>query len=205
MAGRSKGARDKVLADFADNVVRMAKINLGKTFTATNSRGKSYKKRIDNTGRLRSSIDYKLVTRDEDGRFSKASLDFTMLDYGLEVDSGRKAGTGISEEGQQSIIKWIKSKPLRIRDINNADPSKRGRFKTFKDAEQKATAIKGIAYAISRNIKENGIAATNFFTNPYKDKEIETWNSLQLYVADETVDYISLQIDLLNANSTKKS
>ena len=36
MAGRVKGARDKVLADFADNVVRLAQINVGKTYTAKN-------------------------------------------------------------------------------------------------------------------------------------------------------------------------
>jgi len=80
MGDRVKGARDKALADFADNVVRLAKINIGKTYTAKNSRGKSYKKRIDNSGKLRNSITSELKTRTEDGRFSKGFIIFKMLE-----------------------------------------------------------------------------------------------------------------------------
>ena len=79
MAGRVKGARDKVLADFADNVVRLAQINVGKTYTAKNSKGKSYKKRIDNSGNLRKSITSELKTKTKDGRFSKGFIIFKML------------------------------------------------------------------------------------------------------------------------------
>ena len=72
---QKQSMRAKVLADFADNVVRLSKINLGKTYTATNARGKKYKKRIDNSGNLRNSIEAKVKQRnDENGRFEKANI-----------------------------------------------------------------------------------------------------------------------------------
>tara|TARA_R110000803_G_scaffold49664_2_gene103321 strand:- start:428 stop:1021 length:594 start_codon:yes stop_codon:yes gene_type:complete len=197
MAGRPIGKKDTILQDFADNVVRLSKINLGKTYTAKNSRGKSYKKRIDNTGNLRKSVNYKLETRDEDGRFSKGTLAFTMLDYGIEVDEGREPG---SEVDISALVSWIKSKPLRLRDL------KTGKYRTFKNSKQRNSAINGVAYLISRNIKNNGLAPTNFFTNPFKDNQGKAWEAMQALTADQTVDNISFKIDLINArNSTQKS
>jgi hypothetical protein len=196
MAGRVKGARDKVLADFADNVVRLAQINVGKTYTAKNSKGKSYKKRIDNSGNLRKSITSELKTTTKDGRFSKGFIIFKMLEYGFNVDKGRRAGKGVPP---QVLIDWIKKKPLRIRDL------KTGRFKTFKNAEQKATAIKGLAYVINRKIKKYGIPATNFFTDAYESQEEKLFSQLQEAIAQDNIDYISSQIDTIDANSTKKS
>ena len=196
MAGRVKGARDKVLADFADNVVRLAKINVGKTYTAKNSRGKSYKKRIDNSGNLRNSITSELKTKTKDGRFSKGFIIFKMLEYGFNVDKGRRAGKGVPP---QVLIDWIKKKPLRIRDL------KTGRFKTFKNAEQKATAIKGLAYVINRKIKKYGIPATNFFTDAYDSQEEKLFSQLQEAISQDNIEYIESQIDLLNVNSTQKS
>lgn len=196
MAGRVKGARDKVLADFADNVVRLAQINVGKTYTAKNSKGKSYKKRIDNSGNLRKSITSELKTTTKDGRFSKGFIIFKMLEYGFNVDKGRRAGKGVPP---QVLIDWIKKKPLRIRDL------KTGRFKTFKNAEQKATAIKGLAYVINRKIKKYGIPATNFFTDAYESQEEKLFSQLQEAIAQDNIDYISSQIDTIDANSTQKS
>ena len=190
------GFRNNILADFADNVVRLAKINVGKTYTAKNSRGKSYKKRIDNTGNLRNSISSELKVRTEDGRFSKGFIIFKMLEYGINVDKGRKAGKGVPP---QVLVNWIKKKPLRLRDLET------GRFKTFKTDKQKLNAINGLAYVINRNIKKNGIPATNFFTDPFKDKEKKFYNQLQEAAAQDNIEYISLQIDLINANRTKKS
>lgn len=190
------GFRNNILADFADNVVRLAKINVGKTYTAKNSRGKSYKKRIDASGNLRKSISSEFKTRTEDGRFSKGFIIFKMLEYGLNVDKGRRAGKGVPP---QVLVNWIKKKPLRLRDL------KTGKFKSFKTAKQKLNAINGLAYVINRNIKKNGIPATNFFSYPFKDKEKKFYNQLQEAVAQDNIEYISLQIDLINANRTKKS
>jgi len=196
MAGRVKGNRDKVLADFADNVVRLAKINVGKTYTAKNSRGKSYKKRIDASGNLRKSISSELKTKTKDGRFSKGFIIFKMLEYGINVDKGRKAGKGVPP---QVLVNWIKKKPLRMRDL------KTGKFKSFKTAKQKENAINGLAYIINRKIKKFGIPATNFFTDPLESQEKKFYNQLQEAVAQDNIEYISAQIDLINANRTQKS
>ena len=187
--------RGKVLADFADDVVRLSKINLGKTYTAKNSRGKSYKKRIDNSGNLRNSIKAKVKQRnDKTGRFEKANIVWSMLDYGLTVDRGRKAGKGIPSE---PLIDWIKSKPLRIRDLDS------GKFKTFKTSEQRDTAIKGLAYVISRNAKENGIAPTNFFTDVFNSNKNKYFNEIHEDIAQDQIDYINTQLDKIsNGTST---
>ncbi len=191
MGDRVKGARDKALADFADNVVRLAKINIGKTYTAKNSRGKSYKKRIDNSGKLRNSITSELKTRTEDGRFSKGNIIFKMLEYGLNVDKGRRAGKGVPP---QVLIDWIKKKPLRIRDLQT------GSF-----VKQTESRVKGLAYVINRKIKKYGIPATNFFTDAYESQEDKFMAEMQEAIAQDNLEYISTQIDTINANSTKKS
>jgi len=191
MGDRVKGARDKALADFADNVVRLAKINIGKTYTAKNSRGKSYKKRIDNSGKLRNSITSELKTRTEDGRFSKGFIIFKMLEYGLNVDKGRRAGKGVPP---QALIDWIKKKPLRIRDLET------GSF-----VKQTESRVKGLAYVINRKIKKYGIPATNFFTDAYESQEDKFVAEMQEAIAQDNLEYISTKIDTINANSTKKS
>lgn len=196
MGDRVKGARDKALADFADNVVRLAKINIGKTYTAKNSRGKSYKKRIDNSGKLRNSITSELKTRTEDGRFSKGYVIFKMLEYGIYVDKGRKAGTGVSEQGQQSLMNWIRKKPLRMRDTREG---KEGQF-----LKMTQSRVKGLAFVISRSIKENGLKPTNFFTDVYESQETKFIAEMQEAIAQDNVEYIKTQIDTINANSTKK-
>ena len=191
MGDRVKGARDKALADFADNVVRLAKINIGKTYTAKNSRGKSYKKRIDSSGKLRNSITSELKTRTEDGRFSKGYIIFKMLEYGLNVDKGRRAGKGVPP---QVLIDWIKKKPLRIRDLET------GSF-----VKQTESRVKGLAYVINRKIKKYGIPATNFFTDAYESQEDKFMAEMQEAIAQDNLEYISTKIDTINANSTKKS
>ena len=197
MAGRVKGNRDKVLADFADNVVRLAKINVGKTYTAKNSRGKSYKKRIDASGNLRKSITSELKTKTKDGRFSKGFIIFKMLEYGFNVDKGRKAGTGVSREGQQSIMKWIRKKPLKMRDTREG---KKGQFLKMTESREK-----GLAFVISRNIKKRGLKPTNFFTDAYESQEEKLFSQLQEAIAQDNIDYIESQIDTIDANRTQKS
>jgi len=193
MGDRVKGARDKALADFADNVVRLAKINIGKTYTAKNSRGKSYKKRIDSSGKLRNSITSELKTRTDDGRFSKGFIIFKMLEYGLNVDKGRRAGKGVPP---QALIDWINQRPpkIRLRD------QKTGSF--IKKTESR---VKGLAYVINRKIKKYGIPATNFFTDAYESQEDKFMAEMQEAIAQDNLEYISTKIDTINANSTKKS
>jgi hypothetical protein len=177
--------RAKVLADFADNVVRLSKINIGKTYTAYNSKGKPYKKRIDSSGKLRKSIKAQVKQRNDDtGQFEKARIVFSMLKYGIYVDKGRKRGKGIP---MQPLIDWINKKPLKIRDLET------GSF--IKKTESR---VKGLAYVISRNAKRYGIPATNFFTDAYNSQEKKFYDQLQEAIANDQLQYISQQLDLLD-------
>ena len=114
-----------------------------------------------------------------------------MLEYGLNVDKGRRAGKGVPP---QALIDWIKKKPLRIRDLET------GSF-----VKQTESRVKGLAYVINRKIKKYGKPATNFFTDAYESQEDKFMAEMQEAIAQDNTQYISTQIDTINANSTKKS
>ena len=114
-----------------------------------------------------------------------------MLEYGFNVDKGRRAGKGVPP---QVLIDWIKKKPLRIRDL-----------KTGSFVKQTESRVKGLAYVINRKIKKYGIPATNFFTDAYDSQEEKLFSQLQEAIAQDNIDYIESQIDTIDANSTQKS
>ena len=189
MADRQKGFRDQVLQDFADNVVRLAKINTGRTFKAQRANGQFYQKRINSSGRLKNSISSELKLRTEDGRFSKGFVIFKMLEYGLAVDQGRKKGKGIP---MKPLINWINKKPLKIRDLET------GAF-----IKKTKSRVRGLAYVISMNAKKKGIKPTNFFTDAYESSEEKFYLQFQEAIAQENIDYISSQLDTIqNGTST---
>jgi len=192
MGSRVKGIRDEVLKDFADKVIEKAQLNLGvvKSYRSK-ATGKTYRKRLDASKRLRNSLDGEVKVRAKDGRFVKGFVSFKMLDYGNIVDKGRKAGKGISEAGQKSVIEWIKKKPLKLRDAD-------GKFVKLTDAR-----LKGMAYVISRNMKKYGKEPTNFFTDAYNSQEESLFEAMQDRIADDQIDYIGTQLDIIsNGTST---
>ena len=191
MGSRVKGIRDEVLKDFADKVIQKAQLNLGvvKSYRSK-ATGKTYRKRLDASKRLRNSLASEVKVRAKDGRFVKGFVSFEMLDYGQVVDKGRKAGKGISEAGQKSVIEWIKKKPLKLRDAD-------GKFVKLTDAR-----LKGMAYVISRNMKKYGKEPTNFFTDAYNSQEELLFESLQDRIADDQIDYIGTQLDIISSNGT---
>ena len=192
MGSRVKGIRDEVLKDFADKVIEKAQLNLGvvKSYRSK-ATGKTYRKRLDASKRLRNSLASKVKVRAEDGRFVKGFVTFKMLDYGQVVDKGRKAGKGISEAGQKSVIEWIKKKPLKLRDAD-------GKFVKLTDAR-----LKGMAYVISRNMKKYGKEPTNFFTDAYNSQEESLFEAMQEAIAQDQIDYIDTQLDTIsNGTST---
>lgn len=192
MGSRVKGIRDEVLKDFADKVIEKAQLNLGvvKSYRSK-ATGKTYRKRLDASKRLRNSLASELKVRAEDGRFVKGFVTFKMLDYGQVVDKGRKAGKGISEAGQKSVIEWIKKKPLKLRDAD-------GKFVKLTDAR-----LKGMAYVISRNMKKYGKEPTNFFTDAYNSQEESLFEAMQEAIAQDQIDYIDTQLDTIsNGTST---
>ena len=192
MGSRVKGIRDEVLKDFADKVIEKAQLNLGvvKSYRSK-ATGKTYRKRLDASKRLRNSLASELKVRAEDGRFVKGFVTFKMLDYGEVVDKGRKAGKGISKAGQKSVIEWIKKKPLKLRDAD-------GKFVKLTDAR-----LKGMAYVISRNMKKYGKEPTNFFTDAYNSQEESLFEAMQEAIAQDQIDYIDTQLDTIsNGTST---
>ena len=191
MGSRVKGIRDEVLKDFADKVIEKAQLNLGvvKSYRSK-ATGKTYRKRLDASKRLRNSLASELKVRAKDGRFVKGFVSFEMLDYGQVVDKGRKAGKGISEAGQKSVIEWIKKKPLKLRDAD-------GKFVKLTDAR-----LKGMAYVISRNMKKYGKEPTNFFTDAYTSQEELLFEAMQDRIADDQIDYIGTQLDIISSNGT---
>jgi len=135
----------KVLDKFGTRTIKLAKINVGAYRTVNGKR-----RRIDNSGTLRKSLQY-------DTRVSKTGKSFefsiSMEDYGENVDHGRKPGKGIP---LAPLFKWIKTKPIRARDL-----------KTNSFVKQTESRVKSLAFLINRKIKEDGIAATNFLSNPF--------------------------------------
>lgn len=187
--GRIKGRADEILEEFAERVNKLARINLGATYTEKGSNGKIYRKRIDSSGKLKNSIDYTLETRGDDGKFSRGILNFEMLEYGLYVDRGRKRGKGIPIN---PLVKWIKKKPLRIRDLET------GGFIKATDAR-----VRSLAFLISRKAKMKGIKATNFFTEPLNDEFPKYAQKLTDAAGDDYLSDLDERIDTFNKPKTK--
>lgn len=152
----------KELDNFGKRVVKLAKINLG---------AKRNGKVIDSSGTLRRSLDYDLEVF-KSGNFS---FSIEMEDYGVNVDKGRRKGKA---PPTAPILKWIKSKPVRLRDL------KTGSF--IKQTESK---LKGLAFVIARKIKREGITATNFLTDPF-EQEFKK-------LSDDLLNAFDLDIDTL--------
>ena len=148
----------KVLDLFGDKVTHQARVNLEL-------------KKKNNSKDLWKSIAYHVqVSKTTVGSFE---FDIVMEDYGEWVDKGRKPGKGVPPE---ALYKWIKTKPVRLRDL------KTGQF--VKSTESK---IKSLAFLINRKIKEEGIAATNFLSDPF--------NKYFPKLPDDLIEAFSLDVD----------
>jgi hypothetical protein len=185
--GRIMGRADVMMEEFAERINKLARLNLGATYTAKNHEGRTYRKRIDSSGKLKNSLGFKIDTRGEDGKFTKANLTFEMLQYGIYVDRGRKAGKGIP---MNPLINWIKKKPLRIRDM------KTGAFITATDSR-----VKSLAYLISRKAKMKGIKPTNFFSEPFNDEFPKFTQRMAEAVSEEYIEDIDERVNNINLKS----
>jgi len=135
---------EQILDNFGERVTRLAKINIGRTVTINGKRRK-----IDNTGKLRESIGYETEVNP-----NSFALSIEMEEYGVNVDRGRKPGKGIPVD---VLKEWIRQKPIRLRDL------KTGEFKPkTKSSEDQ------LSFLINRKIREKGIEATNFMTEPFE-------------------------------------
>ena len=166
----------KVLNEFGSDVTRLAKINIGATRVV-----KGKRRRIDNTGTLRKSIDYNIHVSKGGKSFE---FNIEMQDYGENVDKGRRPGKGIPPA---EVFRWIKSKPIRIRDLET------GSF-----LRASPSRIKSLGFLINRKIKEEGIAATNFLSEPFRKEFKNLPNELIEAFALDVEEFLEFSLDELN-------
>jgi len=163
---------ETALRNFAERVVRATKINLGATQSIKGNDGKVKRRRIDNTGALRNGFGYDLGVYPNSFYLAFTSLEYQ--EYGKFQDFG-VSGTqykvptpiannsfsfkseGVGRDMQESILQWMKTKPVRLRDVGT------GKFKKSSQAQYNS-----VAYLIARSIKRKGIAQTLFFYQPFK-------------------------------------
>lgn len=96
------------------------------------------------TGNLYKSIEVEYDT-------SKDTIVISMLDYWQNVNDGRKPGKYVPIK---PLMEWIRHKGFNKN-------KKTGKFQKFN--------IKGMAFAVSKNIQKFGIAPTNFYDDAFVD------------------------------------
>lgn len=122
---------------FGDNVIHRAKFYL--------------KRRKINTkkGTLSDSLGFKVKVYPS----GALEMDFSAVDYMPFVEEGREPG---KMPPPKAIAKWIKIKPIRLRDAT-------GKFKSKTEAN-----INSAAFGIAMHIKSYGIKPTWFFRDAFK-------------------------------------
>lgn len=160
---------EMVLRQFAERVIKAARLNLGATRTITYNDGKKKRRRQVSTGKLKNSLDYSLLTG------VHLLMSFTMEDYGKYLDEGVsglkhkvKGGSRFAFGGKQppkgSIRTWMAQKKVRLRDVKtNSFKSLQGMSDKQKDKEYDRAA-----FLISRSIKQRGIPKSEFFQEPFR-------------------------------------
>lgn len=170
------------LQTFVDEVVRLAKIEIGAKRKARRSNGKIYYKRIDNTGTLRNSLRGEVKAMP-----NSFEADILMEEYGEWVDKGRgRTRGGGTGKVKEDIYNWIKNKPIRLRDAN-------GNFAKVKDYK-----IRSLAYVIARKIHKKGIEPTNFLTDPFERKFKDLPQEIIEAYGLDVEDFLRFTIDKLN-------
>ena len=167
------------LDNYSKELVKLLKIEIGRNRTRNYKSG-SYSSPIDNTGKLRQSIE--AISKD-----SSKSIRFNIManDYGLAVDGGSSK----RQPAVDDLIDWIRSKPIRIRDS-------KGRFVTATDYR-----VRGLAYAIAKKIGRQGIQPTGFIQDAI-NQSLDKLNKLGAAVGED----VSLNLDdiLIKAGYVKK-
>ena len=195
---RVKGAADKIMENFGERVLKLSRINLGRTYQGTRPNGKRYRKRIDNSGILKSSLGYDLKMRGEDGRFVAGTIVFKMADYGRFVDQGQKGTKSTYRKSKKSpyrrkkqppssfLEKWVDKKIKRIQDLES------GGF-----VKKTPAKVKSLAYLIGRSIKHHGIEATHFFSDPLESESAKLADVLSEAVGTDYANAVAQEFETL--------
>jgi hypothetical protein len=111
---------------------------------------------------------------------SKDAIVISMLDYWQNVNDGRKPGKYVPIK---PLMEWIRHKGFNKN-------KKTGKFQKFN--------IKGMAFAVSKNIQKFGIAPTNFYDDAFVDfiKDYEDGPLMALGV--DVQDFFAKIIDPTN-------
>lgn len=152
---------ERVLRQFAERVIKAARLNLGATRTITYNDGKKKRRRQVSSGKLKDSLDYDITTG------VHLLMSFTMEDYGKYIDEGVSGtkykvpnGSRFGFDGKQppkgSIRTWMAQKKVKARDL-----------KTNSFVKQTEANLNSAAFLISRSIKQRGIPKSEFFQAPF--------------------------------------
>lgn len=177
------------LHEFAKEVVRRAKLNLGATRTIKYNDGTSKRRRMVATGNLQNSISY-IVTA---GGVHSA-IQFFMASYGKYLDAGvsglkhkvrggspykygKLQASSISHK--EAMFKWIKARNIKARDPET------GSFIKTTDAKRR-----NMAYFMARKIKERGLPKTEFFSEGFEELYAELPAQLQFLIAEEVGKFL---------------
>ena len=177
----------KELEIFSDNVVNKAKQLLAVKRTRKNSRGNSYTTKINTSeGTLSKSLIWDLDKNRGGVSFGAGGFAASYIE---DVEDGRKPG---KRPPTYDILKWIKIKPLKPRDL-----------KTGKFISTNLKSLERIAYFISRRIGKFGTPATNFYAEAF----IEEYNKLDATLQGEWIKDIEFNVDYVmnKLNNTKIS
>lgn len=168
------------IKNYSEQLVKLLKIEIGRNRNRKYKSG-SYSNPIDNTGKLRQSIE--AIQKINKDSFSSSIM---MNDYGMAIDGGTDHK---KQPPVENIIQWIKSKPIRLRD-------RKGRF-----VQAKEYRIRGLAYIIGKKIKMEGIQPTSFIDEAI-DQSIEKLNKLGAAVGEDVM--LNLDDILVKAGYIKK-
>jgi hypothetical protein len=184
---------EMVLRQFAERVIKAARLNLGATRTITYNDGKKKRRRQVSSGKLKDSLDYLLETkqnRNTKGQFQSGSnfnLSFLMEDYGKFIDegvsgtkykvpNGSRFGFDTKMPPKGSIRTWMAQKKVKARDL-----------KTNSFVKQTEANLDRAAFLISRSIKQRGIPKSEFFQAPFR-MEFEK-------LPEEVLKAVSMDVD----------
>ncbi len=157
----------KELLLFAEDVNNAAKRTLG---TRKIGKNKSYGQA---SGKLRKSLKFKLVMKGKSMRveFGSPLKYATFLHFGVN-GTNKNRNSPYSYRSKQppvsAVLKWMKVKPVRLRDKNGRFISQQPRAITRgKNKGKMVNPIKSAAFLIARSIKRNGIAGLRYYEKAY--------------------------------------
>ena len=184
---------ENYMVGFSNRLIKLLKIEIGRnrqrTYAPTKTfpNGRTINKPIDSTGSLRKSLETHM-TKSSMKNFAQGgsfALGIRGNSYGKDVDEG----SDLTAPNVDKIVKWIKAKPVRLRDA-------RGKF-----INRSAASIRNIAGLIAEKIEDEGTEPTNFI-----DDAISMAMQQIANIADPIEEDIYLNLDeiMIRAGYTKK-